>query len=145
MKKKLVTLVTVVVATLGMVGMASAGEYSAYVWVDPGDVGEESADKKWGKDESWYEPVEGEIIIAGFEYGYQAYVGFKDGAFGNKDLMKEVGGVSFGMECQGRLVNASYDDVYTPWMQDGEVSKEYSIKNTGTDVDWKFTVKHIYD
>lgn len=145
MKKKLVTLVTVVVATLGMVGMAVAGENSTYIWLNPSNVDPEkeyvSEDSRWGKDDSWYVEEDYEIIINDHDYAFRAGTGFSDGAFGNKDYMKRVGWTSKGYEVKGRLVNATYDAVETPWVQSTRYSGKYSVKNTGTDVDWKFTVR----
>ena len=121
---------------------ASSSEKAWRVWKTPSDpdINKVAEDKKFGKDESWEKKVEVYFDCDGMEYACVGMVGFEDGNFGNYDYMREVGGVSVGMKCGGRVYNASGNNAPTGWVYDAKLSGKASIKNTGKNVKYKFTV-----
>ncbi len=121
---------------------ASSSEKAWRVWKTPSDpdINKVAEDKKFGKDESWEKKVEVYFNCDGMPYACVGWVGFEDGNFGNYDYMRKVGGVSNGMKCGGRVYNASGNNAPTGWVYDAKLSGKASIKNTGKNVKYKFTV-----
>lgn len=137
--KKGIALIVVCTMLFGTT-TAYAGENAWREWRTPEDYNHVSKDSRVGKDDSWEVRTQIKFNCDGMEYACMATMGFSDGVFSDTDYINQVGGVSAGMKCGGRVFNASCEGAETGWIYDAKLSGKASVKNTGDNVDFKFTV-----